>query len=60
MAGGLGLKERAEPSMIITLAFVHQHLWPVSLAYMSPATPDIAEFPRVLFDRLTDTLAFAA
>jgi len=27
---------------------------------MSPAKPDLVEIPRALFERLTDTLAFAA
>jgi hypothetical protein len=48
------------PSFADTLAFVRQQLWPVSLSYMSPAKPDLVEIPRVLFQRLTDTLAFAA
>ncbi len=42
------------------LTFVRQHLWQVTLFSMSPATPDMVEIPRALFDRLTKTLAFAA
>ncbi len=48
------------PTFADTLAFVRQHLWPVTLSYMSPAKPDMVEIPRTLFQRLTDTLAFAA
>lgn len=48
------------PTCADTLAFVRQHLWPVTLSYMSPANPDMVEIPRALFQRLTDTLAFAA
>jgi hypothetical protein len=43
-----------------TLAFVRQQLWPVSISWMSGAKPDVVIIPRALFDRLTDTLAFAA
>jgi hypothetical protein len=43
-----------------TLAFVRQQLWGVSISYMSPVKPDMVEIPRALFERLTDTLAFAA
>ena len=48
------------PTFSDTLALVRQQLWPVTISYMSPATPDMIEIPRVLFERLTDTLAFAA
>jgi len=48
------------PTFSDTLAFVRQHLWPVTLSYLSPATPDIVEIPRALFERFIQTLAFAA
>jgi DDE superfamily endonuclease len=48
------------PTFADTLAFVRQHLWPVTLSYLSPAKPDMIEIPRALFERLTETLAFAA
>lgn len=48
------------PTFSDTLAFVRQHLWPVTLFCMSPVKPDLVEIPRALFERLTDTLAFAA
>jgi hypothetical protein len=43
-----------------TLAFVRQQLWPVSISWISGAKPDVAIIPKALFERLTDTLAFAA
>jgi hypothetical protein len=48
------------PTFADTLALVRRHLWPVPISYLSPAHPDMVEIPRPLFDRLTDTLAFAA
>lgn len=48
------------PTFADTLAFVRQRLWPVTLFAMSPAKPDVVEIPRALFQRLTNTLAFAA
>jgi hypothetical protein len=43
-----------------TLAFVRQQLWPVSISWLSPAKDDVVIIPKALFDRLTDTLAYAA
>src|SRR5581483_11184892 len=51
---------KALPTFADTLAFVRQQLWPVTLFCMSSAKPDVVEIPRALFERLTDTLAFAA
>ena len=51
---------KALPTFADTLAFVRQQLWPVTLFCMSPAKPDMVEIPRAVFERLTDTLAFAA
>jgi hypothetical protein len=48
------------PTFSDTLALVREQLWPVTISYMSPAEPDMVEIPRALFERLTDTLAFAA
>jgi hypothetical protein len=48
------------PTFSDTLAFVRQLLWPVTVFSTSPASDDVVEIPRALFDRLTDTLAFAA
>jgi hypothetical protein len=43
-----------------TLALVRQQLWPVSISWMSGAKGDVVIIPKALFERLTDTLAFAA
>jgi hypothetical protein len=43
-----------------TLALVRRHLWPATISYMSSVHPEVVEIPHALFDRLTDTLAFAA
>ncbi len=48
------------PTFADTIALVRRHLWTVTISYLSPAHPDMIEIPRALFDRLTDTLAFAA
>ncbi len=48
------------PTFCDTLALVREQLWPVSISFISPSKPDMVEIPRVLFERLTDTLAFAA
>jgi hypothetical protein len=51
---------KAQPTFVDTLALVRRHLWPVTISYLSPAHPEMVTIPRTLFDRLTDTLAFAA
>jgi hypothetical protein len=51
---------KALPTFSDTLAFVRQHLWPVTRSYLSSAKPDMREISRALFERLTQTLAFAA
>ena len=51
---------KALPTFSDTLAFVRQHLWPVTLSCMSSSKHDMVEIPRELFERLVDTLAFAA
>lgn len=51
---------KALPTFADTLAFVRKQLWPVTLSCMSPAKPEMVEIPRALFERLTETLAFAA
>jgi hypothetical protein len=51
---------KAQPTFADTLALVRRHLWPATISYLSPTTPDLVTIPRTLFDRLTDTLAFAA
>src|SRR5215207_2487152 len=48
------------PTFSDTLAFVRQLLWPVTVFSTSPSADEVIEISRTLFDRLTDTLAFAA
>lgn len=48
------------PTFADTIAFVRQQLWPVEGFWMSGDELDMVKIPRVLLDRLTDTLAFAA
>ena len=51
---------KTAPTFSDTLAFVRQLLWPVTVFSTSPSSDEVVEIPRALFDRLTDTLAFAA
>jgi hypothetical protein len=51
---------KSAPTFSDTLAFVRQLLWPVTVFSTSPSPDEVVEIPRALFDRLTDTLAFAA
>jgi hypothetical protein len=48
------------PTFSDTLAFVRQHLWPSTFFCMSSSEHEVVKIPRALFDRLVDTLAFAA
>ena len=48
------------PTFSDTLAFVRRLLWPISISSLSTDDDDTIEIPRALFDRLTDSLAFAA
>jgi DDE superfamily endonuclease len=48
------------PTFADALAIVRQKLWPVTLISTSTSAPDMVQIPRALFERLTDTLAFAA
>jgi len=48
------------PTCSDTLAFVRQLLWPLTVFSTSPSSDDVIEIPRARFDRLADTLAFAA
>jgi hypothetical protein len=52
--------QKSVPTFSDTLAFVRQQLWPVEISWLSGAKPDVVIIPKALFDRLTDTLAFAA
>jgi hypothetical protein len=51
---------KALPTFSDTLAFVRQHLWPVTISWMSPEEPDMVKIPKALLVRLTDALAYAA
>lgn len=51
---------KSVPTFSDTLALVRQQLWPVQISWISPTEPNMITIPRPLFDRLTDTLAFAA
>jgi hypothetical protein len=51
---------KSAPTFSDTLAFIRQPLWPITVFSTSPSSDDVIEIPRALFDRLTDTLAFAA
>jgi hypothetical protein len=52
--------QKAVPTFSDTLAVVRQQLWPVSITWISSSKDDVVIIPKTLFDRLTDTLAFAA
>jgi hypothetical protein len=51
---------KALPTFSDTLALVRQQLWPVNISWMSGAQSDVVIIPKALFERLTDTLAYAA
>lgn len=51
---------KSEPTFSDTLALVRQQLWPVEIYWMSPSEREVVTIPKALFDRLMDTLAFAA
>jgi hypothetical protein len=48
------------PTCVDALAAVRRELWSLALFAPSPVAPDMVQIPRALFERLTDTLAFAA
>jgi DDE superfamily endonuclease len=52
--------QKAVPTFSDTLAYVRQQLGPVSISWMSAAKDEVVIIPKALFERLTDTLAFAA
>ncbi|EFH83090.1 transposase [Ktedonobacter racemifer] len=51
---------KALPTFSDTLAFVRQHLWPSTFFSVSSYEGDTVQIPRVFFDHLVETLAFAA
>jgi hypothetical protein len=52
--------DKSLPTFADALATVRRELWPIALFAPSPGAPDMVQIPRALFERLTDTLAFAA
>jgi hypothetical protein len=52
--------QKALPTFSDTLGFVRQHLWPLNISWLSADKDDVVIIPKVLLERLTDTLAFAA
>jgi hypothetical protein len=48
------------PTFADTLALVRQQLWPVAIFPTTVSPPDMIQIPRMLLERFTDTLAFAA
>ena len=60
VARGAAWYQKSLPTFSDTLALVRQHLWPVSISWMSGAQDDVVIIPKALFERLTDTLAYAA
>jgi len=48
------------PTFSDTLAFVRQQLWPVAFLGTSQEKADVIEIPRSLFERLSETVAYAA
>ena len=51
---------KAAPTFSDTLAFVRRRCWPAPVSARSTDRDDLIVIPRALFDRLTDSLAFAA
>jgi hypothetical protein len=60
VARGAAWYQKLLPTFSDTLALVRQQLWPVSISWMSGAQDDVVIIPKALFERLTDTLAYAA
>ena len=51
---------KPRPTFADTLALVRRELWPVRVFSTSPTSPEMVEIPRALWERLTNTLAYAA
>jgi hypothetical protein len=51
---------KALPTFSDALAFVRQHLWSVSISWMSGEDADMVKIPKSLLARLADALAYAA
>lgn len=52
--------DKPVPTFADTLALVRQRLWPIAFFEMSLLETDIVKIPRVLLERFTNTLAYAA
>ena len=52
--------QKSVPTFSDTLAFVRQQLWPINISWLSPGKGDVVIIPKALFERFTDTLAYAA
>jgi len=52
--------DKAVPTFADTLALVRQRLWPIALSETSLSETDMVKIPRVVFERFTTTLAYAA
>ena len=52
--------QKSVPTFSDTLAFVRQQLWPINISWLSPGKADVVIIPKALFERFTDTLAYAA
>ena len=52
--------DKSLPTCADALAAFRRELWPIALFAPSRVAPDMVQIPRELFERLTDTLAFAA
>jgi hypothetical protein len=52
--------EKALPTFADALALVRQQLWLVALFPTARSAPAMVQIPRALFERVTETLAFAA
>jgi DDE superfamily endonuclease len=59
-ARGAAWYQKALPTFSDTLALVRNQLWQVSISWMSRAEDDVVIIPKARFERLTDTLAYAA
>lgn len=52
--------DKAVPTFADTLAVVRLRLWPIALSETSLSETDMVKIPRVVFERFTTTLAYAA
>ena len=48
------------PTFVDALALVRRELWPAGVSFMSPQLSTTIEIPQQLWERITNTLAYAA